>query len=53
LKRRLPADFGRAPVLVTPDAALRFWRRDLRAADPALLEAALPRPAYNTLAMPG
>jgi FkbM family methyltransferase len=40
LKRRLPPEFGGAPVLVTPDAALGFWRRNLKSADPALVEAA-------------
>lgn len=26
LKRHLPADFGSAPILASPDAALRFWK---------------------------
>lgn len=29
LKRRLPEDFGRAPILVSPDASLRFWKSRL------------------------
>jgi len=30
LKRRLPSDFGSRPIYVSPDAALRFWRYDLK-----------------------
>lgn len=26
LKRHLPAEFGRVPILVSPDASLRFWK---------------------------
>lgn len=29
LKRRLPQDFARAPILVSPDASLRFWKSPL------------------------
>lgn len=25
-KRHLPADFGSAPILTSPDASLRFWK---------------------------
>jgi FkbM family methyltransferase len=40
LKRRLPREFGSAPVFVSPDSALRYWRRDLRTVDPFLLSMA-------------
>jgi len=40
LKRRPPARFGAAPIFVSPDARLRFWRKDLANCDPALLDAA-------------
>jgi len=40
LKRRLPAEFGAAPIFVSPDAALCFWHKDLANCDPALLDAA-------------
>jgi len=40
LKRWLPAEFRAAPIFVSPDAALRFWRKDLAKCDPALLAAA-------------
>jgi hypothetical protein len=30
LKRRLPSDFGSRPIYVSPDAALRFSRYDLK-----------------------
>lgn len=36
LKRRLPAEFGRSPILVTPGSALNLWRFDLGQADPML-----------------
>ncbi len=36
LRRRLPASAGGATVFVSPDASLKFWRRDLRQADPLL-----------------
>lgn len=29
LKRRLPAEFGRAPMFVSPEATLGYWQRDL------------------------
>jgi FkbM family methyltransferase len=37
LKRRLPPEFSGAPLLVSPEAALAFWRRDLSKVDPFLL----------------
>jgi FkbM family methyltransferase len=37
LRRRLPPDLGGHTLLVSPDAAMKFWRRDLRRADPLLL----------------
>ncbi len=37
LKRRLPREFGSAPLLVSPDSALAYWRRDLSKVDPFLL----------------
>jgi len=40
LKRRLPADLGSRQVYVSPDAALRFWRRGLESADPVLFRLA-------------
>ena len=40
LKRRLPAEFGGLALFVSPDASLKYWRRDLRKTDPALLNAA-------------
>jgi FkbM family methyltransferase len=36
LRRHLPAEFGRAPLLVTPGSALNLWRFDLGKADPML-----------------
>lgn len=36
LRRRLPRDFCSAPVLVTPESALRLWRFDLAVAAPEL-----------------
>ncbi|MGD0893176.1 MAG: FkbM family methyltransferase [Terracidiphilus sp.] len=30
LQRRLPAEFGSAPIVVSPDAGLRFWKTQLR-----------------------
>jgi FkbM family methyltransferase len=38
IKRRLPAEFGRAPLLVTPGSALNLWRFDLGRADPMLFD---------------
>ena len=40
LKRRLPREFGRAPIFVTPESALGYWRRDLGKVDPFLLSMA-------------
>jgi FkbM family methyltransferase len=40
LKRRLPAAFGGLPLLVSPDASLRYWRHDLGRVDPVLLRTA-------------
>ena len=40
LVRRLPNEFGGLSLFVSPDASLRFWKRDLAMADPLLLEAA-------------
>jgi FkbM family methyltransferase len=37
LKRRLPKEFGRAPLFVSPEAALVYWRHDLSNVDPFLL----------------
>jgi FkbM family methyltransferase len=37
LKRHLPHDFGGAPLLVSPDSTLAYWRRDLSKVDPFLL----------------
>jgi len=50
VRRRLPADLGGHTLLVSPDAAMKLWRRDLSRADPALLRLAreLVRPG-NTV----
>ena len=40
LKRRLPAECGGLALFVSPDASLKYWRRDLRKTDSALLDAA-------------
>jgi FkbM family methyltransferase len=40
LSRRLPADLGGHTLLVSPDSAARFWRRDLSQVDPLLLRLA-------------
>ena len=37
LKRRLPKEFGGAPLFVSPEAALAYWRWDLSTVDPFLL----------------
>ena len=37
LRRRLPAEFGRAPILVTPSAGLRYITRRMDAVDPVLM----------------
>lgn len=46
VRRRLPAEHGGHALFVSPDAALRLWRRDLGAMDPLLLRLAaeLTRP---------
>jgi FkbM family methyltransferase len=38
LKRRLPARVGGQCIYVSPDAALKFWKRDLEHTDPALFD---------------
>lgn len=41
LERRLPAEFGSAPLSVSPEAGgLRYWRPNLAAVDPGLLRLA-------------
>lgn len=40
IRRRLPAEHGGHALFVSPDAALRLWRRDLGAMDPLLLRLA-------------
>lgn len=40
VRRRLPAELGGHALFVSPDAALKLWRRDLRQIDPLLLELA-------------
>jgi FkbM family methyltransferase len=40
VRRRLPADLGGAALYVSPDAALKLWKRDLAQADPLLLRLA-------------
>jgi FkbM family methyltransferase len=37
LKRRLPREFSRVPLFVSPDSALAYWRRDIGKVDPFLL----------------
>jgi len=37
LQRRLPSEFGRHPVFVSPDSALSYWRWNLGKVDPFLL----------------
>lgn len=41
LRRRLPPDLGGHTLYVTPDSALKLWRRDLWRADPLLLSVAV------------
>ena len=36
LKRYLPTEFGSAPMFVSPECALSYWRRDLARVDPFL-----------------
>lgn len=38
LKRRLPARVGGETIFVSPDAALKFWKRDLERTDSALFD---------------
>ncbi|MBK8196453.1 MAG: FkbM family methyltransferase [Lewinellaceae bacterium] len=39
LKKTLPADFGKRPLLVSPEGGgLRFWKQSLNEADPMLLQ---------------
>lgn len=38
LKRHLPARFGGGALFVSPDSGLKYYRRDLRRADPMLFE---------------
>lgn len=38
LRRRLPARVGGQYIYVSPDAALKFWKRDLNRTDPALFD---------------
>ena len=38
LRRRLPARVGGQYIYVSPDAALKFWKRDLDRTDPALFD---------------
>ncbi|MBW8873590.1 MAG: FkbM family methyltransferase [Acidobacteria bacterium] len=40
LRRRLPANLGGHTLYVTPDSALKLWRRELWQADPLLLSVA-------------
>jgi FkbM family methyltransferase len=49
LRRRLPAELGGHPLLVSPDSAMKLWRRDLRQTDPLLLRLAqeLVRPGFR------
>ena len=37
-KRRLPSRVGGEPVLVSPDASLKFWKQDLNKAEPRLFD---------------
>jgi FkbM family methyltransferase len=49
LKRRLPPEFGAYPILVSPESALGYWRRDLGKVDQFLLSMAreLVKPDMN------
>lgn len=38
LKRRLPQSVGGQSIFVSPDASLKFWRRDLSNTDPRLFD---------------
>jgi FkbM family methyltransferase len=37
LKRRLPREFGRVPLFVSPESTLAYWRQDISRVDPLLL----------------
>lgn len=39
-KRRMPVEFGRRELFVSPDASLKYWRTNLWKVDPVLLNAA-------------
>jgi FkbM family methyltransferase len=41
LKRRLPEQFNRGALFVSPDSALKYWRFDLAKVDQTLLDVAL------------
>jgi len=49
LKRRLPREFAGAPLFVSPNSALGYWRRDISKVDPFLLSMVreLVRPAMS------
>lgn len=40
VRRSMPADLGGGPILVSPDAMLKLWRRDVERCDPDLFAAA-------------
>jgi FkbM family methyltransferase len=41
LRRRLPGKFQNLPLYVSPEASLRYWRRNLATVDPMLFDMAL------------
>jgi FkbM family methyltransferase len=41
LRRRLPKEFQKLPLYVSPEASLRYWRRNLATVDPLLFDLAL------------
>jgi FkbM family methyltransferase len=49
VRRRLPRDLGGQEMLVSPDAAMKLWRRDLGKTDPLLFRLAreLVRPGWT------
>jgi FkbM family methyltransferase len=49
VRRRLPSDLGGQELLVSPDAAMKLWRRDLGQTDPLLFQLAreLVRPGWT------
>jgi FkbM family methyltransferase len=49
LRRRLPPEFGKVPILVSPDSALAYWKPSLTSVDPHLLSMAreLVRPGMT------